>query len=138
MHLQHILDMLSWLNTIFLLTIETMVLCSVVSPYGASHPLLRLGPALRVRPRRRRLPRRLLPAVTAARVGVDGTAASSPAGCGAPGEHHERGSHHVGGISRRVAEVDRVSVVVLVVVMLLLLIEPREEPVIPDARLVDL
>ena len=116
-----------------------MVLCSVVSPYGASHPLLRLGPALRVRPRRRRLPRRLLPAVTAARVGVDGTAASSsPAGCGAPGEHHEGGSHHVGGISRRVAEVDRVGVVVLVVVMLLLLIEPREQPVIPHARLVDL
>ena len=116
-----------------------MVLCSVVSPDGTSHPLLRLGPALRVRPRRRRLPRRLLPAVTAARVGVDGTAASSsPAGCGAPGEHHEGGSHHVGGISRRVAEVDRVSVVVLVVVMLLLLIEPREQPVIPHARLVDL
>ena len=129
--------MLSCLNTIFLLTIETMVLCSVVSPDGTSHPLLRLGPPLRVRPRRRRLPRRLLPAVTSSRVGVDGTAAS-PAGCGAPGEHHEGGSHHVGGISRRVAEVDRVSVVVLVVVMLLLLIEPREQPVIPDARLVDL
>ena len=76
--------------------------------------------------------------MAAARVGVDGTAASS-AGDGASGEHHKgRRSHHVGGISRRVAEVDRVSVVVLVVVMLLLLIEPREEPVAPDARLVDL
>ena len=115
-----------------------MVLCSVVAPDGASHPLLRLGPPLRVRPRRRRLPRRLLPAVTSSRVGVDGTAASSPAGCGAPRVHHEGGSHHVGGISRRVAEVDRVGVVVLVVVMLLLLIEPREEPVVPHARLVDL
>ena len=120
------------------LTIEAVVLSGVMAPDGASRPLLRLGPPIRVRSRRRRLPRGLLPAVAAARVGVDGTATASSAGCGAPGEHHEGGSHNVGGISRRVAEVDRVSVVVLVVVMLLLLIEPREEPVVPHARLVDL
>ena len=112
-----------------------------MAPDGASRPLLRLGPPIRVRSRRRRLPRGLLPAVAAARVGLDGTAAAAAAA--SAGEHHEGGSHHVGGISRCVAEVDGVSVGMLMVVMgmlllLVLVIEPREEPIVPDAGLVDL
>ena len=115
------------------------MLSSVVAPDGAPRrPLLRLGPPVRVRPRRRRLSRGLLPAVAAARVGVHGTAAATGA---AAGEHHEGRRHHVGGIPRCVAEVDGVSsVVMLVGVMemglLLLLIEPREEPVVVNAGLV--
>ena len=88
------------------------MLSGVMAPDGASRPLLRLGPPIRVRSRRRRLPRGLLPAVAAARVGLDGTAAASAASAG---EHHEGGSHHVGGISRCVAEVDGVSSVVMLV-----------------------
>ena len=116
---------------------------------GASRPLLRLGPPLRVRSRRRRLSRGRLPAVAAARVGLAGTGPMSPMspGTAAAREHHEGGRlHHVGRISRCVAEVDGVGLVMLMLVvgvemgmlmlLLLLLTEPREEPVV--SGLVDL